>query len=194
MAEAPSSFAQQRLWFLAQLEPESAAYNMPLVVDVRGALSLPALDAVLTEICRRHETLRTRFRADRTGVSQVISLPSAVRVPVVDLSALVEGRCAGERNRLMWDEVQRPFALHRGPLLRTCLLRRSAEENTLLLTLHHIVSDGWSMEVLVREVAALYPVFLEGRVSPLPELPVQYSDFAVWQRDWLQGEVLAEQL
>ncbi|HEX3531511.1 MAG TPA: non-ribosomal peptide synthase/polyketide synthase, partial [Thermoanaerobaculia bacterium] len=193
-AEPPLSFAQARLWFLAQLEPESAAYNMPLKVDVGGDLSVPVLAGVLAEVCRRHESLRTSFAARKAGVVQVIAPPSGVQMAVVDLSALEEPLRGAAADRLAWDEARRPFALDHGPLLRLCLLRRSAGEHTLLLTLHHIVSDGWSMGVLVREVAALYQAAVSATPSPLPELPVQYADFAVWQRSWLQGEVLAEQL
>ncbi|HVR96499.1 MAG TPA: amino acid adenylation domain-containing protein, partial [Thermoanaerobaculia bacterium] len=181
--DLPLSFAQQRLWFLDQLEPGSAAYNIPLAVRLSGELSAGALAEVFAGIVRRHEALRTTFTAREGRPVQVIG-PPRVELPVVDLSHVSEQ----EALRLAREEARRPFDLQRGPLLRLALLRLGDREHVLLLTLHHIVSDGWSMGVLLREIAALYA----GAV--LPELPVQYADFAVWQRRWLEGEVLEAQL
>ncbi|MBZ4419892.1 non-ribosomal peptide synthase/polyketide synthase [Myxococcus sp. RHSTA-1-4] len=184
----PLSFAQQRLWFLDQFEPGSAAYNMPAAVRLRGPLETQALERSFRELVRRHESLRTTFRAEDGVAVQVIS-PE----PVVSFRP-VEPGSREEAWRQVEQEVARPFDLSRGPLLRTTLLKLAPEDHILVLVMHHIVSDGWSTGVLVREVAALYDAFSQGLPSPLPELPVQYADYAVWQRGWLQGEVLEAQL
>ncbi|HVR98785.1 MAG TPA: amino acid adenylation domain-containing protein, partial [Thermoanaerobaculia bacterium] len=181
--DLPLSFAQQRLWFLDQLEPGSAAYNMPLAVRLTGEVDPARLAGIFGEIARRHEALRTTFTSRAGTPVQVIALPS-VELPVVDLSQVPES----EALRLAREEALRPFNLERGPLLRLTLLRLDLRDHLLFLTLHHIVSDGWSMGVLLREIAALYAG------SPLPELPLQYADYAAWQRSWLQGEVLESHL
>ena len=192
---APLSFAQQRLWFLDQLEPESALYNMPAAVRLSGVLVVAALERSLSELVRRHEALRTRFVARGGEPLQVVEEAAGVELPVTDLSEI---RDAAEREaaamRHCTEEARRPFDLGRGPLLRASLLRLGAEEHILLLTTHHIVSDGWSAGVMVGEVGRLYEAFSEGRESPLAELAVQYTDYAVWQREWLSGELLAGQL
>ena len=191
---APLAFAQQRLWFLSQLEPESPEYNMPGEVRLAGPLSVPALRASLEEVVRRHESLRTVFPSAEGEPWQEVLPALEVRLPVADLSALPapdRERCARE---LAWGESRRPFDLAHGPLLRAVLVRLGEEEHRLLFTLHHIVSDGWSQGVLVREISASYRAFSAGEAPSLPELPVQYADFALWQRDWLQGDVLAAQL
>ncbi|MCP4655333.1 MAG: amino acid adenylation domain-containing protein, partial [bacterium] len=196
----PLSFAQQRLWFLAQLESEVAAYNIPLVLRARGPLDRSAFAAALTEIVRRHEILRTRFGGRPRGEPcQVICEPAPFPLPLADLTALDEESRAHELGRLARDEAVRPFDLARGPLLRAALLRAGASQHVLLLNLHHIVSDGWSIGIFQRELRVLYQAFATGEPatdSPrvLPELPIQYADFAFWQRQWLQGEVLASQL
>ncbi len=192
------SFGQQRLWFLDQLEPGGVAYNMPYAVRLSGPLDAGALAASLTEIVRRHEALRTVFHlpAGPEGEdepAQRILPPAPAALPRVDLRALSEAAEA-EARRLAAEEARRPFDLARGPLLRSALLRLAEDEHVLVLGLHHIVSDGWSMEVLIAETAALYGAFAAGRPSPLPELPVQYADYADWQRRWLAGEVLAAHL
>ncbi len=190
----PLSFAQERLWFLDQLEPGGTAYNVPAAVRFSGRLDVPALAASLTGIARRHETLRTRFQAVPGGAAQVVDLPVPVPLPLVDLSALPSARReAAARNGLAAAAAAR-FDLQRGPLVRALLLRLDGEEHALGVTLHHIVSDGWSLGVLVSELSSLYAAFVAGRPSPLSELPVQYADFAVWQREWLSGEVLERQL
>ncbi|NVJ28035.1 amino acid adenylation domain-containing protein, partial [Myxococcus sp. AM011] len=188
----PLSFAQQRLWFLDQLEPSSAAYNMPAALRLTGALEVSSLQRALSELVRRHESLRTSFRDTNGRPVQVISPPGDLSIPVVDLSA--HAAREAEVRRLAEQDASSPFNLATSPLLRTTLVRLSGSEHVLLLNMHHIITDGWSMGVLVREVAALYEAFSVGQPSPLPELPVQYADFAVWQRSWLQGEVLAAQL
>ncbi|HEY4562182.1 MAG TPA: condensation domain-containing protein, partial [Thermoanaerobaculia bacterium] len=197
-AEVPLSYAQQRLWFLDQLQPGSPAYNLPTVVRLRGALDLGTYRRSLIEIVRRHESLRTRF-AFRGGIPiQVIEETPRLEVLVVDLRALPAERRETDLRALVAEERRRPFDLAAGPLLRALVLRTATldgeEELILLLLMHHIVSDGWSMTVLAREIGALYGAFLAGAPSPLPELPIQYADFAVWQRSWLQGAVLEEQI
>ncbi|HKH48265.1 MAG TPA: amino acid adenylation domain-containing protein, partial [Thermoanaerobaculia bacterium] len=186
----PLSFAQQRLWFLHQLEPESPAYNIPVALHLRGRLDGAVLAASLGELARRHETLRTRFMAEPGGPVQVIDPPAPVPLPEIDLVGL----SADEGRRLARAEALRPFDLMRGPAWRTTLARLGPEEHLLLLTLHHIVGDGWSLRVLARELGEIYGALAEGRPSPLPELEVQYGDYAVWQRGWLQGEVLEAEL
>ena len=190
----PLSFAQQRLWFLEQLEPGTARYNVPSAVRLLGAIDATVFERVFTELVRRHEPLRTTFRAGSDSSVQIIAPTAQLRLPVMDLSALPTAQREAEALRLMTEEALRPFDLEHGPLLRVALLKLEAREHILLLTLHHIISDGWSMSVLVREVAALHEAFSQGRPSPLPELPVQYADYALWQRQWLQGEQLERQL
>ncbi|WP_375772564.1 non-ribosomal peptide synthase/polyketide synthase [Archangium gephyra] len=193
-AAVPLSFAQQRLWFLEQLEPGTARYNVPMAVRLRGTLETAVLDRVFTELLRRHEPLRTTFRVEADTAVQVIAPTAGFRLPVVDLTVLPAERREDEARRLATEEAQRPFELERGPLLRTTLLKLDAREHVLLLTMHHIVSDGWSMGVLVRELGQLYAAFSRGQPSPLPELPVQYADYALWQRQWLQDKALEKQL
>ncbi|HYO15771.1 MAG TPA: amino acid adenylation domain-containing protein [Thermoanaerobaculia bacterium] len=189
--DLPLSPAQQRLWFLDQLEPASPLYNIPLGLRLSGWLDVRALAASLSEVVRRHEALRTRFPAVGDGPVQVVDPPATLPLPVIDLSGVGET----EAERLGREEAARPFDLAAGPLLRLTLLRVTPEEHLLLLTVHHIVADGWSIEVLVREVAALYPALLAGEPSPLPELPLQYADYALWQQRWLaDGSVLDPQL
>ncbi|HEX7243109.1 MAG TPA: amino acid adenylation domain-containing protein, partial [Longimicrobiaceae bacterium] len=190
----PLSFAQQRLWFIDQLQPGSAAYNVAYALRMEGALDVRAVRGALSEVVRRHETLRTTFEALGGGAVQVIGPPAPVPVPVADLRRLPEARRGAEALRLAGEESLRPFDLARGPLLRAALLRTGDAEWVLLFTLHHIVSDGWSMDVLLRETSAAYGALTDGRESSLPELPVQYADFAVWQRRWLAGGVLDAQL
>ncbi|NVJ26526.1 amino acid adenylation domain-containing protein, partial [Myxococcus sp. AM011] len=188
----PLSFAQQRLWFLHQLEPGSVVYNIPGALRLTGVLDSTALQHALRELVRRHESLRTCFPSANGQPSQHIHEPAPFALPVVDLSSR-EDREA-EVRRLAEEEAHTPFALERGPLLRASLLRLGEHEHVLLLNMHHIVSDGWSMDVLVREMAALYKASCAGQPSPLPELPVQYADYSVWQRSWLRGETLDTQL
>ncbi len=192
--EAPLSFAQQRLWFLDQLDAGSAAYNLPLVLRLEGALDAAALAASFQEIARRHDTLRTTFILAGGEVVQSIAPQGPFPLPAVDLSGLAGPRRGFEARRLVREELRRPFDLWRGPLLRAALLALAAEDHLVLLNMHHISSDGWSMGVLVRELGALYGAFSRGLPSPLPELPIQYADFARWQRHWLAGDVLENEL
>ena len=196
--ELPLSFAQERLWFLDQLDPGRATYNMPGAVRLLGRLSLPALGAALAAVVERHEALRTTFRAGADHPVQVLGPATAARLPLslVDLAGLPAADREAAALRLGADEAAFPFDLATGPLARACLLRLAAsgEEHALLLTLHHIVSDGWSLGIFVRELAAFYSAALAGRPAELPPLPVQYADFAVWQRGWLAGAELERQL
>jgi amino acid adenylation domain-containing protein len=190
----PLSLAQQRLWFLDQLEPGNSLYNVPVALRLEGALDADALGAALREVVRRHESLRTTFREVAGDPVQVIRDEPDLTLPLTDLSALSPEEQEAKVRRATAEETRRPFDLTRGPLLRAALLRLSEAEHVLLLTMHHIVSDGWSMQVLAREVAALYEAFGRGLPSPLAELPIQYADYAVWQRGRLEGGELERQL
>ncbi|HSF40226.1 MAG TPA: condensation domain-containing protein [Thermoanaerobaculia bacterium] len=187
---APLSYAQRRLWFIDQFEPGSSLYNMPTVLRVKGPLRSEVLTRTLSEIVRRHEVLRTVFAAPEGSPVQVIQPATPFLLPLVDLSGLPASPREAEILLLAAEEAKRPFDLARGPLFRGVLLQLASEEHVAALTMHHVVSDSWSMGVLVREVTALYPAFLEAKPSPLPEFPIQYADFAVWQRGWLRQEVL----
>lgn len=191
----PASFAQQRLWFLQQLDPDTCAFNVPRAVRLRGELGpggVALLGRAMNEIVRRHEVLRTTFREVGGEPFQVIGPTVPVILPVVDLSGLRNP--AAEADRLCAEAARMPFDLAAGPVLRVLLLRLVHDEHLLLLNIHHIATDHWSMGVLVGELMELYDAFLRGESSPLPELPVQYADFASWQRSWLQGEELKERL
>ena len=190
----PLSFAQQRLWFFDQLEPGNAAYNIATAVRLQGSLNIAALQHSFTELICRHESLRTCFAMVADLPRQVIDSAASLPLPLIDLSALSVVEAQREAERLAARAGQRGFDLAQGPLLRVQLLHLSGEEHILLLTLHHIVGDGWSMGILIKEVAALYTAYSSDWPASLPELPIQYADYAVWQRSWLQGEVLEEQL
>ncbi len=190
----PLSFAQQRLWFLDRLVPGSTFYSMPYGLRMAGRLEVAALAAALSEIAGRHEVLRTTFVELHGEAAQVVH-PAAPRpLPLIDLQGLGETLRQGEALWLAQAEATRPFDLTAGPLWRTSLVRLAPGEHLLLLNQHHAVFDGWSIGILHRELEAVYGASIEGRPSPLPELPLQYADFAQWQRQWLQGEVLAAQL
>jgi amino acid adenylation domain-containing protein len=188
------SFAQQRLWLLDQLEPGNPAYNLSQIVRLSGALRVPVLARSLSEVARRHESLRTTFRAVDGKPVQEIALPRGLVLPLVDLGSLPAARRDRAARELADREALRPFDLERGPVVRFHLLRLAATEHRLLFCIHHIASDGWSSGVLIREMGGLYEAFAAGRPSPFPPLAIQYADFAAWQREWLQGEVLAAEL
>lgn len=190
----PLSYAQERLWFVDQLQKDSPFFNVATAVHLRGQLQFEPLERTFSEIVKRHETLRTVFTLVDGAPAQVVCDPQAISIPVCDLSQLPGDEQQTEVSRLIHEETRRPFDLTRLFLLRVSLLRLSEEHHILMLTMHHIVSDGWSIGVMVREVAELYEAFCAGRPSPLPELPIQYADFASWQRRWLQGSVLETQL
>lgn len=192
--ELPLSFAQQRLWFLDQLQPGNSAYNIPVGVRLQGVLNTEVLQQSFQEVINRHEALRTVFTtvADRP-VQKIIQFLSFT-LSVVDLQHLPPTEQEAKALQLAREEIRKPFTLDRGPLLRVTLLQLNDTEYLLLLTIHHIVADGWSMGILVREVATLYEAFCAGKRPPLPHLSIQYVDYAVWQRQWLQGEVLEKKL
>jgi hypothetical protein len=188
----PLSFAQQRLWFIDQLEPGSAAYNIPHAVRLRGVLDVEVLQRTLNEIVRRHEVLRTSFPAENGEPRQEVAGDMEVGVTVVSLRG--EGRAEEEARRIAEEEARRPFDLGRGPLLRAKVVEIGEQDYVLLVTMHHVVSDGWSVGVLIREFTTLYEAYKRGQESPLPELKIQYGDYAHWQRGWLKGEVLEREM
>jgi amino acid adenylation domain-containing protein len=190
----PLSFAQLRLWFLDQLEPGNATYNMASAYRLSGPLDLTALEQSFNEIVRRHDSFRTTFSVVDGQPRQVIRPALTLPVPVIDLSDLSETEREGQVQQLVLEERKWVFKLDQGPLLRTTLLQLGVQQHVLLLTMHHIISDGWSFGVLFRELAILYEAYASGKLPVLPELAIQYADFAVWQREWLQGEVLDSQL
>ncbi|NPD29818.1 non-ribosomal peptide synthetase, partial [Corallococcus exiguus] len=190
----PLSFAQQRLWFIDQMEPGTALYNLPVAVRLVGSLDVAALERALNEVVRRHEALRTTFEERGGQAIQVIQPTLSLELGREDLRSVDEARRESEARRQVEQEMLRPFDLGRGPLIRTRLFTLGERESVLVVTMHHIVSDGWSLGVMIREVGALYAAFSSGQPSPLPELPVQYARYASWQRGRLQGEVLARQV
>ncbi|CUS36977.1 putative Multi-domain non-ribosomal peptide synthetase [Candidatus Nitrospira nitrosa] len=191
----PLSFSQQRLWVLTQLEPDGASYNLPIALRLSGTLDVKALEWSVNELVRRHEVLRTTVALSDGQPIQIVAPATALPLPVVTLDHHVD---KSEREaavlRLATAEAQRPFELAYGPMLRVTLLRLDVEEHVLLLTMHHIVSDAWSSHILVREMTELYVAQVQSRPAALPELPVQYADFAIWQRQWLSGTRLDRQL
>ncbi|WP_346293410.1 amino acid adenylation domain-containing protein [Sphaerothrix gracilis] len=189
----PLSFGQQRLWFFDQLQPHSAAYNIAFAVRLTGSLQVSTLAQALTEIGRRHETLRTTFSTAAGEPVQVIAPPAAIPIPLIDLQALSSRQQDFEVSQLVAAIHRQPFDLTTGPLLRLGLLRLSDTDHVIALTLHHSIADGWSIDVLLRELAALYTAFLTGSPAPLSPLPIQYADFAVWQRQQHQAARLEQQ-
>lgn len=190
----PLSFAQQRLWLVEQLEPDSFTYNEPIALHLLGGLNVELLEQSINEIVRRHEILRTTFTAIDGQPVQVISPTLKVKASVINLSDLPEIEREAKMQILSRQEAELPFDLTKLPLIRVTVLQLGNHENILLLTVHHIVWDGWSIGVLIWELSTLYRTFYNGQTSPLPELTIQYADFAVWQRNYLQGKVLAEKL
>jgi amino acid adenylation domain-containing protein len=190
----PLSFAQRRLWVLDQLEPGNPFYNIPIAVKLSGSLEIAALEQSFQEIIQRHASLRTTFTTVDGEPVQAIAPHLPFELPIIDLQALPQSEQTVEVQQLINHEAQHAFDLSQGPLLRTTLLKLSDSEHILLLNLHHIVSDAWSMGVLVRELAKLYAAFVTPLPSPLSPLPIQYPDFAVWQQQWLQGDRYQVQL
>lgn len=191
---APLSFSQQRLWFFDQFEPASFVYNVLTPVSLRGNLDVSALQEAFNHLVRRHEALRTTFELREGQPVQIIGQQQSIPIRRIDLSHQARPEQQEQFHAVFNDETCRPFDLKKGPLLRITLVRMAAEEHALLLAMHHIVTDGWSMNVLVREAVALYAMYSAGLAPGLSPLPIQYADFAVWQRSWLQGEVLEQQL
>jgi amino acid adenylation domain-containing protein len=192
--DLPLSFAQQRLWFIYQLGSDSHAYNIPETIHMQGDLNVPALEQTINEIIRRHEVLRTTFSISNGKPVQIINPARPLAMPLIDLVELSKAEQVIESRRLAAEHSSQSFDLTAGPLLRVTLVKLGRQEHMVLFTMHHVVGDGWSVGVLIKEVAALYEAFSIGRSSSLPELSIQYADFAYWQRQWLQGEVLQVQL
>lgn len=190
----PLSFAQQRLWFLDQLNPGSVMYNVPAALRLKGRLESGALERTLSEIVRRHEILRTTYEAVEGDPVLVIHSPEPITLPLLDISQMAEVEREAQGLRLAQAEMLRAFNLAQGPLLRVTVVKLGAEDHLMLFTLHHMVSDGWAVGILINEVAVLYEAYAMGRPSPLPELSIQYADYAYWQLHWLQGERLQTQL
>lgn len=191
---APLSHAQERLWFLDQLLTDRGIYNVYQAVRITGSLDLPALTRGLDELAARHDVFRTTFAASEDGPVQVVSLPAKLPLAQADLSGQPAARRAAELDRRLRTEAARPFDLANDRLVRATLVRLSPKEHVLLLVMHHIISDGWTMGLLFRELGALHGAFKSGQASPLPPLPIRYADFARWERDFLQGEALEKPL
>jgi len=190
----PLSFAQQRLWFLDELEPGSAFYNMTFAASLSGSLRVEVLESALREVVARHEILRTSFQTVAGTPQQIIASDLAVSLNIEDLSGVPESERDAAASKLASEEAQRPFDLSQPPLMRASLLRLNEHEHILLLTMHHIVCDYWSVGLLIQEMAALYGAFAASMPSPLPDLPIQYADFAHWQQSSFKGEILDQQL
>ena len=190
----PLSYAQQRLWFIDQLEPGNVSYNVHGAVQIEGPLDAGELERTLQEIVRRHESLRTRFISVEDGPRQVIEPAIRIALPVTDLTALPVEERASEVRRLGQETILEPFDLSTGPLIRAKLFRLDEERHVLLVVMHHIVSDGWSVGLLEHEVSALYGAFVAGQPSSLPEMPIQYADFSVWQKTYLNRDILEKKV
>ena len=191
--EPPASFAQERLWFLDQMTPGDVSYNMPAAIRLSGQLEVEAFSAALTAIVRRHEVLRTTFEARASELVQAVSQAPPPRLPRLDLSGLDGTRREAVARQLAREEARRPFDLAGGPLVRTTLVVLGPAEHVLYLTFHHIVSDGWSVGVYLRELATFYRAAVEGAPASTAPLAIQYADFAAWQRGWLSGRELERQ-
>ena len=194
MDRVPLSFGQERLWFVEQLNPGGSAYNIPAAVWLDPQTDLGMLEASLGEVVRRHESLRTVFRQQAGRPIQLIEPPRPVRIPLIDLGELGEAASRAEISRLAAEEAGRGFDLTLGPLMRASVARVGDGRQLLLLTMHHIISDGWSMSVLVNEMKSVYEAYAAGRISPLKELKIQYADYAIWQRERMSGESLEREL
>ncbi|MDH5546983.1 MAG: amino acid adenylation domain-containing protein, partial [Gammaproteobacteria bacterium] len=192
--DLPLSFAQQRLWFLDQINPKSSLFNVPMFMRLNGPLNIAKLFDTFNEVVQRHEVLRTVFTSIAGQPLQIIKPQFFIPLPVIDLSGLSNDVVETNISKLADTEAKRPFVLYEGPLLRTTLLKLGSDEHIILMTMHHIVSDGWSMGVLIQELSILYNALSRGQQNPLPPLTIQYADFAQWQRNWLQGQALEQQL
>ena len=186
----PLSFAQRRLWFLDKLEPGKSVYNVSEAVRLKGPLDRDALERSINRIIRRHDTLRTTFGELDGNPVQVVAAALSIDIPLQVLTHLAGEQREQEAARSINDRANRPFDLKQEPLIRASLLQMAADEHILLISMHHIISEGgWSMSIFLRELNAHYAADFLERPAPLPELPIQYGDYAVWQQDWLQGEV-----
>ena len=190
----PLSFAQSRLWILDRFQPGNPAYNIATSVPLYGRVDAPVLERTINEIVRRHEALRTTFEVIDGQPAQVVKASLKLQLEIVDLRSRSGVARREDVSRFIYTESRRPFDLRTGPLLHASLVRLDSSRSFLMLVMHHIVSDGWSMAVLNRELTTIYMAFLRRQPSPLPELEIQYPDFAVWQADWFRGELLQKQL
>ena len=190
----PLSFAQQRLWFLDRLEPNSPFYNIPVAVRLSGDLKIQVLQQALDAIVAHHEILRTNYTNENGNPIQIINAPQSVELQIIDLQQYAQAEQETQIQKLLQQESQRPFNLASDMTLRGCLLQLAAREHVLLLVMHHIASDAWSMGILWEQLTQLYQAFLDDKPNPLEKLPIQYADYALWQREWLTGEVLDKQL
>ena len=186
----PMSFAQQRLWFLDQFEPGNPIYNIAWAIRLQGRLDIPALERSLNEIVRRHEVLRATFTAINDQPVQVIAPALTIQLDVTDLSALPQPERDTQLRKEIQEQAERPMDLQKGPLFGARLLRLGAEDHVILLTIHHIVFDRWSRGIFFRELTLLYSAYSKGEPNPLRELALQFTDYAVWQRQFLQGKNL----
>jgi hypothetical protein len=190
----PLSFSQERLWFLSELDPDNISYHVPRAIRITGALDVALVRATFTELIRRHEILRTSFPTVEGRPVQVVHPPHPMHLPLFDLRALPADEREAEVQRFISKEGHETFDFLQEPLMRVTLLWIGDEEYVLVLAEHHLIHDGWTQGVLMRDFAAIYSAFHSGQPSPLPDLQIQYADFAYWQRQWLQGRMLAEQL
>ncbi|MGC1478691.1 MAG: condensation domain-containing protein, partial [Terriglobales bacterium] len=193
-ANYPASFAQQRLWFLDQLEPGAAAYNLVRAFRITGLLDVGALTSAIGAVVRRHESLRTVFEMVEGETRQIVLSDREIQVPIVDVTHLPPGDRRRTALLIASEEGKKPFDLRQGPLLRALLVRLDRDEHLLVLAMHHIVTDGWSISILFRELARSYEGFVNQEGPQLPELPVQYAEYAQWQRESISGETLAKQV
>ncbi|MGZ4135759.1 MAG: condensation domain-containing protein, partial [Tumebacillaceae bacterium] len=190
----PLSFSQQRLWFIDRMGQAGTSYNMPYLLHLQGKLQVDALKGALQEVVERHEILRTTFPMVNGEPVQAIAPVQELPLHLLDVRGLTEQERESTLQKRLAEEASYPFRLAEGPLFRVTLFLLGEEEHHLLLNMHHIVSDGWSMGGMVREIADLYAAFAKGEPSPLEELPIQFADYALWQKEWMQGEVLEKQL
>jgi acyl carrier protein len=192
--DLPLSFGQQRLWFLYEFEGEGSHYNLMRAYRISGPFNIPVLEQALTEIVRRHESLRTTFPSEDGIPKQSIAPPTPVKIKQFDLSHLEPEQRAAQSQQFLQEETRRPFVLEQGPILRPSLIKLEKEDHIFLITIHHIATDFWSNWVINKELMVLYDAFLKDQPSPLPELPIQYADFALWQRQWMNGEIMEKLL
>src|SRR5215217_488969 len=190
----PLSFAQERLWFLTQLEPENPSYHLPFALRLSGDVDVTALEKSIGAIIARHETLRTKFVAVDGEPFQFVWPEAKASLEILDLSSFPEDKAELELKRVMTTVAERPFDLARDYPMRASLLKLADDDHVLLVTMHHIISDAWSVSIFAHELSGFYYAFTTEGVAEPPELPIQYSDFATWQRNWLQGDALKEQL
>jgi len=190
----PQSYGQERLWFLDQLEPNSPAYIIPAALRISGLLDRSALEATFNHIVNRHESLRTSFSISDSRPVQLIAPSRPHLLDFLDLSHFEENEGLRRAKAIATEEAHSPFDLSRGPLLRTKLLKLADLDHVLIVTMHHIISDGWSIGVFIREIGAIYSALVKGQQYRLDQLQIQYADYAAWQREWLEGEQLERQL